>query len=343
MPAPAASMVTVPQQYVGQVKWAAQQLRIPEAVVAAQLNLESGFNPQATSNAGAQGIAQFEPGTWRDLRCGGSPFNAGAAFKCYVTYMHQLLTMSHGNVRQALAAYNAGPQNIAAGYGYADVILNAAHVNGGKVITGYGSGSQSSTSGSQGDTSGGVNTDTLWGIPRFGFGPFGIGPIALLTKSNARAWVAVGLMGAGAIMAIPAIAITAAAAGAKLGGGLGKSAGGVTEAVGAGVSLFAPEVGVPLAAAGRQVKQQGATKAATRAATRRGERQRRERRAADADAERKAGNLGGESSARAGESPGFAARNRTASGRPRPESSRQRAARYGKSSGRPAPASETGF
>ena len=34
-------------------------------VLAAQLNQESGFNPNATSAAGAQGIAQFMPGTWQ--------------------------------------------------------------------------------------------------------------------------------------------------------------------------------------------------------------------------------------------------------------------------------------
>jgi cell wall-associated NlpC family hydrolase len=37
---------------------------LPAPVLAAQLNQESGFNPAASSTAGAQGIAQFMPGTW---------------------------------------------------------------------------------------------------------------------------------------------------------------------------------------------------------------------------------------------------------------------------------------
>ena len=332
MPAPAASMVTVPAQYAGEVKWAAQQLRIPEAVVAAQLNLESGFNPHATSNAGAQGIAQFEPGTWSDLGCGGSTFNAAASFKCYVKYMHQLLSMSHGNVRQALAAYNAGPANVSAGYGYADTILQAAKVNGGKIITGYGSSSTSSQSTSGGNwansSAGNAgNPDCAWslggkgGIPV----PFGhIGPFCILSKSQVRAFLSVGLMGAGAFIMLPGLALLASALNTSLGRPVDKLAGGTAELAGAGVSLFAPEVGVPLAAAGRSVKQHGATKAASAAATRRGERQQRERRAADADAERKAGQLGGREHAERGESPGFERRNRVASGAARRPTARER-------------------
>src|SRR5512139_2445880 len=37
----------------------------PASVLAAQLEAESSWNPAARSPAGAQGIAQFMPGTWR--------------------------------------------------------------------------------------------------------------------------------------------------------------------------------------------------------------------------------------------------------------------------------------
>jgi hypothetical protein len=40
--------------------------------------------------------------------------------------MNQLLAEEHGDVRNALAAYNAGPGNLSAGYGYADSILSLA-------------------------------------------------------------------------------------------------------------------------------------------------------------------------------------------------------------------------
>jgi hypothetical protein len=117
--------VTVPAQYNSLVNSAASQLGIPVAVVAAQINTESGFNPNAQSPAGAQGIAQFEPGTWASYGSG-SPFNAIASFAAYVKYMSSLLRQENGNVRDALAAYNAGPGNLTAGYGYADSILSQA-------------------------------------------------------------------------------------------------------------------------------------------------------------------------------------------------------------------------
>lgn len=44
---------------------------------------------------------------------------------CYVVYMRELIG-SEGSLRNALAAYNAGPGNLPAGYGYADTILSAA-------------------------------------------------------------------------------------------------------------------------------------------------------------------------------------------------------------------------
>jgi hypothetical protein len=93
--------------------------------VAAQINDESGFDPNATSSAGAEGIAQFLPGTFSSYSKG-SPFNVQDSLVAYTGYMSTLLAGQNGNIRNALAAYNAGPGNLAAGYGYADSILAAA-------------------------------------------------------------------------------------------------------------------------------------------------------------------------------------------------------------------------
>lgn len=118
-------MTTVPAQYQGYVTSAATQLGLPPQIVAEQINLESGWNPDAVSPTGAQGLAQFEPGTWADYGSG-SPFDPKAAFAAYVKYMAALLKQEGGDVRKALEAYNAGPGNLAAGAGYADTIITRA-------------------------------------------------------------------------------------------------------------------------------------------------------------------------------------------------------------------------
>jgi hypothetical protein len=148
--------VSVPAQYQSLVTSAAATLGIPVGVVAAQIDYESSFNPNAVSPAGAQGIAQFMPGTWSSYGSG-SPFNAVNAFAAYVKYMATLLRQEHGSVRDALAAYNAGPGNLSAGYGYADHILAAAGQ--GTTLTSGASGSTPVTSGT-GSTSGGITDPT---------------------------------------------------------------------------------------------------------------------------------------------------------------------------------------
>ena len=108
-----------------EINGAARSLGISCTVVRAQINEESGGHPSSLSPTGAEGVAQFEPGTWASHHCPGSPYNVGDAMNCYVIYMRELIG-SEGSLRNALAAYNAGPGNIGAGLGYADTILAAA-------------------------------------------------------------------------------------------------------------------------------------------------------------------------------------------------------------------------
>jgi hypothetical protein len=133
----------VPGKFVALLKKAASATSIPYAVVAAQINLESGFNPDALSPTGAQGLAQFEPGTWASYGSG-SPDDPSNAMAAYSKYMTTLLKQENGNLRNALAAYNAGPGNLQAGYGYADEILSAAKT--GDVTVNDGSGATTTSS-----------------------------------------------------------------------------------------------------------------------------------------------------------------------------------------------------
>jgi soluble lytic murein transglycosylase-like protein len=97
----------VPPRFAPAISRAAQRWNVGAALLAAQLYAESNFNPYARSPAGAQGIAQFMPGTARayGLR---NPYDATAAIDAQAHLMHDLLRQ-FGSVPLALAAYNAGP------------------------------------------------------------------------------------------------------------------------------------------------------------------------------------------------------------------------------------------
>jgi soluble lytic murein transglycosylase-like protein len=91
---------------------AAQRWNVGAALLAAQLYAESGFNPFARSAAGAEGIAQFMPGTARAYGLA-DPFDPVAAIDAQAHLMRDLLGR-FGTVPLALAAYNAGPAAVAA-------------------------------------------------------------------------------------------------------------------------------------------------------------------------------------------------------------------------------------
>ena len=97
----------VPAQFAPVLSRAAQRWSVAATLLAAQLYKESNFNPFARSPAGAQGIAQFMPGTARAYGLE-NPFDAERAIDAQAHLMRDLLRQ-FGDVRLALAAYNAGP------------------------------------------------------------------------------------------------------------------------------------------------------------------------------------------------------------------------------------------
>ncbi len=101
----------VPARFAAPIATAAQRWNVSAALLAAQLYAESGFNPFAVSPAGAQGIAQFMPGTARSLGLD-DPFDAAKAIDAQAHLMRDLLRR-FGSVPLALAAYNAGPGAVA--------------------------------------------------------------------------------------------------------------------------------------------------------------------------------------------------------------------------------------
>jgi len=102
----------VPPAFAPAIARAAQRWNVSATLLAAQLYAESNFNPLAISRAGAQGIAQFMPGTAAAIGLS-DPFDAERAIDAQAHLMRDLLRQFPA-IPLALAAYNAGPTPVAA-------------------------------------------------------------------------------------------------------------------------------------------------------------------------------------------------------------------------------------
>jgi soluble lytic murein transglycosylase-like protein len=94
--------------YEQQIDSAAQTYGIDPAILKGLIKQESGFNPNAGSPAGAQGLTQLMPGTAAalgvtDVHDPAQSIDGGAR------YLKQQLDRFGGDYSKALAAYNAGP------------------------------------------------------------------------------------------------------------------------------------------------------------------------------------------------------------------------------------------
>jgi soluble lytic murein transglycosylase-like protein len=93
--------------YAAEVRAAASEFAVDEALVRAVIHAESAFNPHAISNKGAQGLMQLIPATAERFGVG-DPFDATQNIRGGVSYLAWLLKRFDGNVTLATAAYNAG-------------------------------------------------------------------------------------------------------------------------------------------------------------------------------------------------------------------------------------------
>jgi hypothetical protein len=85
---------------------AAARYGVDASLLAAVASQESGFNSQAVSPAGAQGLMQFMPSTAKGL--GVNAFDPSSSIDGAARYLSSL-TQQFGSTPLALAAYNAGP------------------------------------------------------------------------------------------------------------------------------------------------------------------------------------------------------------------------------------------
>ncbi|RDV83931.1 lytic transglycosylase domain-containing protein [Ammonifex thiophilus] len=84
------------------------RLNLPPGLLEAVARVESDLNPQAVSIAGAVGLMQLMPDTARALGVT-NPFDPVQNVEAGAKYLRQLLDHFGGDLRLALAAYNAGP------------------------------------------------------------------------------------------------------------------------------------------------------------------------------------------------------------------------------------------
>jgi soluble lytic murein transglycosylase len=108
-----------PLRYASIVRGHAHNYDLNPALLAAVIEEESKFRADAKSSAGAIGLMQLQPATAQGIavRTGGSKFVLSDLYDPEINirygawYLHHLL-LKYGDERLALAAYNAGQENV---------------------------------------------------------------------------------------------------------------------------------------------------------------------------------------------------------------------------------------
>lgn len=105
-----------PRPFADEFHEAAARTGVNELLLVSVAKQESAFLPNAISRADALGLMQLLPVTARDTMPGitrGDLFEPGPNAKVGGLYLYKLLDRYQGNIAQALAAYNAGPNRVA--------------------------------------------------------------------------------------------------------------------------------------------------------------------------------------------------------------------------------------
>lgn len=100
-----------PRSLHSSVRSASALYDVPEELIWAVITVESNFNVRARSRVGAMGLMQLMPGTAEMLKVR-NPYHAHDNIHGGTKYLRQMLNLFHGDMRKAVAAYNAGPATV---------------------------------------------------------------------------------------------------------------------------------------------------------------------------------------------------------------------------------------
>lgn len=99
--------------FSAEINQAAAAHGLDPALLAGLVKIESGFNPTATSAAGAMGLTQIMPATAAELGLS-APYNPQVNLEAGARYLAWLINQ-FGSTESALMAYHGGPGRIASG------------------------------------------------------------------------------------------------------------------------------------------------------------------------------------------------------------------------------------
>ena len=97
--------------FQGLITRAAEEHGIAEPLLKAIIKAESNFDPSAVSKKGAMGLMQVMPNNFKALQIR-DPFDPEQNIMGGARYFGQLMKRFEGDLRLAIAAYNAGPDAV---------------------------------------------------------------------------------------------------------------------------------------------------------------------------------------------------------------------------------------